>query len=182
MSSSTISGGDYAPQHRDSLSHLLAGLDQASMEEYLAVSAPTAGRDPASLPGPAAASSYDLEALGTLVDELWPPRPTGTRIPGRKPIHRLPIVCFLLRVCEPKHGVVHNLSEEYSKLRRDEDYRKRSGFPDCLPSRSVFVETHALMVEHWDQFRACMRQPACDGDCPGVLPTRSVLCKIPFLG
>ena len=163
MSSSTISGGDYAPQHRDRLSYLFAGLDQASIEEYLAVSAPTDGRGPASLPGPAAASSYDLEALGRLVDELWPPRPTRTRIPGRKPTHRLPIVCFLLRVCEPEHGVIHNLSEEYSRLRGDDEYRKGSGFPDRLPSLSVFFKTAARMVQHWPRFRACMRQPSRNG-------------------
>ena len=69
-------------------------------------------------------------------------------------INRLPVVCCLLRVCEPDHGVVHNLSAEYRRLKDDEDYRKRCGFHDFLPSVSVFFKTSALMVQHWGRFRA----------------------------
>lgn len=134
----------------------------------MAVPVPENGGGAALLPGPAAAPGYDLEALGRLVDELWPPRPTRTRTPGRKPLHRLPVVCFLLRVCEPDHGVVHNLSAAYRRLKDDEAYRKLSGFPDSLPSPSVFFKTSAEMVQHWGRFQACLRQSTLDGK--GRLP------------
>ena len=170
MSSSNIAGGDYAPQHRDGLFNLLGDLDQAAIEEYLAVYVPADGRGPASLPGPAAALPYDLEALRRLVDELWPPRPPGARVRGRRPTPRLPVVCALLRVCDPEYGVVHNLSEEYSRLQENADYRKLSGFPDSLPSPSVFFKTSARMVQHWGRFQACLRRSPSNGvgHRPGV--------------
>ena len=163
MALSTISGGNDAPQYRNGLFNLLADLDQAALEEYLSVPVPLDCRDSAISPGPGAGPAFDLEALRFLVNEICPPRPPKAGIRGRKPIHRLPVVCFLLQICDPDYGVVHNLLAEYRRLKDDEDYRKCSGFPDGLPSRSVFVKTNALMVQHWERFRACLLQVSRDG-------------------
>ncbi len=169
VSTSTISGGDYAPQHRNGLPELLASLDQPALEAYMAVPVPLDGGGAALPPGPAAAPAYNLEALRLLVDELWPPRPPRSGIRGRPPVHRLPVVCALLRVCDPSSGVVYNLLAEHDRLKSDEDYRRQSGFLNRLPSRSVFTKTHDVMVEYWSRFRDCqIRLPGpADGNGSG---------------
>ena len=100
---------------------------------------------------------YDLDALQVLVDELWPPPLPGPRPKGRPQSSRLPVVCAILRVCDPQDGVVFNLSEEFRRLQMDGDYRKESGFAgDKLPSRSVFVKSYQMMLGNWARFRTCM--------------------------
>ena len=112
--------------------------------------------------------AYDQDALMALVDEFWPPPPSGQRTNGRPRSSRLPIVCVILRICDPDHGVVHNLSEELVRLGQDQEYREQCGFANGrVPSRSVFVKAYQVMRENWPRFRACMVSDAArpgDGD------------------
>ena len=111
---------------------------------------------------------YDLDALQALVDELWPPPLPGPRPKGRPQSSRLPVVCAILRVCDPQDGVVLNLSEEFRKLQQDGDYRKKCGFAgDKLPSRSVFVKSYQMMLGNWARFRACMVSDPASSICGG---------------
>ena len=90
--------------------------------------------------------AYDQDALMALVDEFWPPPPSGQRTNGRPRSSRLPIVCVILRICDPDHGVVHNLSEELVRLGQDQEYREQCGFANGrVPSRSVFVKAYQVM-------------------------------------
>ena len=131
----------------------LASLDSNEIQSLLAVSGSAVGL----MNGVTVIPEYDLDALRVLVDELWPPPLPGPRPKGRPQSSRLPVVCAILRVCDPQDGVVFNLSEEFRKLQQDADYRKECGFAgDKLPSRSVFVKSYQMMLRNWSRFRACM--------------------------
>ena len=80
---------------------------------------------------------------------------------------RLPVVCAVLRVCDPIHGAIHNFSAEILKLRKDENYQEQCGFSRGVPSRGVFATTYRVMLSNWPRFRECV-VPFPDGSGLGV--------------
>ena len=161
-----IPGAD-GPQYYTSLSQLGAALDDAALESLLPVADPVDGLGRGQGPDLTKAVVYDRVKLQALVEDLWPPPLPGKRRMGRRMFGRLPVVCAVLRVCDPIHGSIHNLSAEILKLRKDEEYRKKWGFSGGVPSRSVFETTYQKMLSNWARFRECAG-PLHDGsDSPG---------------
>ena len=68
----------------------------------------------------------------------------------------LPLVCYLLPLCDPNHGTVANLSRAYRGLEADENYRRECGYADRLPSLSVFRKTAATLESNWSRFQGCV--------------------------
>ena len=161
MAINTISGGADALQHSRGLLSLLQELDEAKLASLLAASE---GSSSPPLPSPFTGlllrMNYDPSEVLTLVDELWPERVHGRRGAGRKRTDPLPLVCFLLRFCDPEYGTVFNLAEVYRALERDQEYRKLCGYKPGSPSDSVFRGVYNTMVANWPAFQAC----AANGD------------------
>ena len=152
-----ISGGAEAPQPRGGLFGLLAGLDQASVESYLSLSeAHSAPLPPSPFTGLLLSLRYDPVEVLALVDQLWPERWAGHTGRGRKPADPLPLVCFLLRFCDPEYGTVFNLSEAYRSLKRDWEYQELCWYQQGVPSDSVFRSVYSVMVGNWPAFQACV--------------------------
>ena len=157
MALSTITGGADAPQPRDGLFALFAELDQASVESYLFVSEDSSDPPPLSpFTGLLLSLQFDPAEVLALVDQLWPERWAGHPGRGRKPTDPLPLVCFLLRFCDPEYGTVFNLSEAYRSLEQDEEYRKLCRYEPGSPSDSVFRGVYNTMVANWPAFQACV--------------------------
>ena len=161
-----IPGAD-GPQHYTSLSQLGAALDDAALESLLPVADPVDGSGRGQGPDLTKAVVYDRVKLQALVEDLWPPPPPGKRRMGRRMFGRLPVVCAVLRICDPIHGSIHNLSAETLKLRKDEEYRKQCGFSGGVPSRSVFETTYQKMLSNWARFRECAVPLHDRSDSPG---------------
>ena len=83
------------------------------------------------------------------MDELWPERVSGRRGAGRKPVDRLPSVCYILPLCDPEYGTVFNQREAYRRLKEDQEYRSLCGYGASLPSYSVFRGTADAIVKNW---------------------------------
>lgn len=157
MAVPNISAGAEAPQPHGGLFGLLGALDQASVESYLCVSeAHSDPLPPSPFTGLLLSLHFDPGEVLDLVDRLWPERWAGHTGSGRKPIDPLPVVCFLLRFCDPKYGTVFNLAEAYRSLKKDQDYRKVCGYVDDVPSDSVVRGISNVMVENWPAFQACV--------------------------
>lgn len=146
-----------APQPRDGLFSILADLDQASVEAYFLASESVSDPLPSSpFNGFLISLRFDPVEVLSLVDEIWPARWAGVSGRGRKPADPLPMVCYLLRLCDAEHGTVFNLSEAYLGLQEDKQYRELCGYGDRVPSSSVFKGVHRVMVDNWARFQACV--------------------------
>lgn len=157
MAINNISGSAGALQPRGTLFGILADLDQASVEAYLLGSeADSASLRPSPFTGLLLSLHFDPGEVLDLVDRLWPERWTGHKGRGRKPADPLPLVCFLLRFCNPEYGTVFNLAEAYRSLGRDQEYRTLCGYEPGSPSESVFRGVYDVMVANWPAFQACV--------------------------
>ena len=155
MAHSTISAGGSAPQPRDGLFALLAELDQPSVDSYLFVSEESGCAPRSPFSGLLRSLYFDPAAVLDLIDEIWPDRWMGRPGRGKEPLDRLPVVCFILRICDPEYGTVSNLKEARRRLEEDEGYGVRCGFDGRLPSYSVFATTAADVVTYWARFGEC---------------------------
>lgn len=159
MAISNLSRGAAAPQARDGLLKLLQELDEPKVTSLLSSSEGSRPRLPSPFTGRLLSMHYDpVEVLG-LVDEIWPSRVHGHPGSGKKPKDPLPIVCYLLSVCDPEYGTVLNLSETRRRLKADEEYRRECGYVDGIPSLSVFRNTLGEMVANWVRFQECLLSP-----------------------
>lgn len=157
MAINNISGSASALQPRTGLFGLLGDLDQASVESYISVSeAHSDPLRPSPFTGLLLSLHFDPAEVLALVDQLWPERWTGHTGRGRRPTDPLPLVCFLLRFCDPEYGTVFNLAEAYRSLERDQEYRKLCGYKPGSPSDSVFRGVYNTMVANWPSFQACV--------------------------
>ena len=161
MAINNISGGAGALQPRGTLFGILGALDQASVDAYLFASEERSDPLPASpFNGLLLHLHFDPVEVLSLVDDLWPSRWKGHSGRGRKPIDPLPLVCFLLRLCDSEYGEVFDLSEAYRQLKRDEEYRRLCNYEHRLPSASVLRGVQQVMIDNWPRFQACVA----DGD------------------
>ena len=102
---------------------------------------------------------YDPVEVLDLVDRIWPEWVFGRPGSGRKSKDPLPIVCYLLPLCDAEYGVVFNLREAYRRLEGDREYRSQCGYADSLPSESVFRKVAAEMCKSWKGFQTCVLSP-----------------------
>ena len=102
---------------------------------------------------------YDPVEVLDLVDEIWPSRVHGHPGRGRKPRDPLPIVCYLLPLCDPEYGTILDLSDARHRLESDRKYRYECGYVDGIPSLSVFRNVSVEMVNSWDRFQECLLSP-----------------------
>ena len=153
-----ISGSADALQPRGGLFKLLSELDETRAESYLSLDGASLKlRSPFS--GLLLSLEYNPIEVVDLVDGLWPEQVLGHPGPGRKSLDRLPIVCYLLSLFDPDHGVITDLQVAHRRLKEDEEYRARVGFADRLPSYSVFAATASKMKANWALFQACHLSP-----------------------
>ena len=126
------------------------------MESYLSVSeAHSDSLPPSPFAGLLVSLRFDPAEVLALVDQLWPERWAGHAGRGRKPADPLPLVCFLLRFCDPEYGTVFNLSEAYRSLKGDREYRELCRYQQGVPSDSVFRGVYNTMLANWSAFQAC---------------------------
>ncbi len=157
MAINNISGGAGALQPRGTLFGILSDLDQASVDAYLFASEDRSDPLPASpFNGLLLHLHFDPVEVLSLVDDLWPSRWKGHSGRGRKPIDPLPLVCFLLRLCDTEYGTVFDLSDAYRDLKRDEKYRQLCKYEHRVPSASVFRGVHRVMCDNWARFQGCV--------------------------
>ena len=155
MAPFTITGGADAPQPGHGLLGILSGIDGAKADSLLSSSEGSSQELRSPFTGLLLRMKYDPSEVLTLVDELWPERVHGRRGAGRKRTDPLPLVCFLLRFCDPEYGAVFNLAEAYRALKRDQEYRGLCGYKPGSPSDSVFRSVYNTMVANWPAFQAC---------------------------
>ena len=159
MASYNISGSADALQPHGGLFKLLSELDEAQAESYLSSSEGASPRLRGPFSGLLLSLKYDPVEVLDLVDRIWPERVFGRPGSGRKSKDPLPIVCYLLPLCDAEYGVVFNLREAYRRLEGDREYRSQCGCADSLPSESVFRKVAAEMRKSWKGFQACVLSP-----------------------
>ena len=159
MASYNISGSADALQPRGGLFKLLSELDEAQAESYLSSSEGASPRLRSPFSGLLLSLKYDPVEVLDLVDRIWPERVFGRPGSGRKSKDPLPIVCYLLPLCDAEYGVVFNLRDAYHRLEGDREYRSQCGYADSLPSESVFRKVAAEMRKSWKGFQACVLSP-----------------------
>lgn len=159
MASSNVSRGAIAPQAHYGLLKLLTELDQSQARSYLSSPEGSGSRLPSPFTGLLLQLNYDPDEVLGLVDQIWPARVSAHRVRGRKPLDRLPLVCYILPLCDPDYGTVFNLSEAHRRLKEDKESRSRFGFAGSLPSYSVFRETAVGIAGNWQLFQACQVSP-----------------------
>ena len=154
-----LSGGALSPQHSRGFPGFLHGLDEATATSLLASSEDPRPRAPSPFTGRLLSMHYDPVEVLELVDSIWPSRVQGYPGRGKKPKDPLPIVCYLLSVCDPEYGTVFNLAEARRRLKDDEEYRRECGYVDGIPSRTVFGKVLGEMVVNWGRFQECLLSP-----------------------
>ena len=146
-------------QPQGGLSGLLAGLDEAAAASLLTPSEGPTPRLPSPLTGYLLSLQYHPGAVVDVVDQIWPTRSQPRPRRGPRLIDRLPLVCYLLRYCDPEYGTVFNLSEAYRRLENDDDYRSRCGYSKSVPGYGVFRDAADAMVRSWSSFQECLLSP-----------------------
>lgn len=104
-----LAGGAPSPQHGRGLLNLLLEIDNARATSLLASSEGSTSRLPSPFTGRLLSMHYDPVEVLDLVDEIWPSRVHGHPGRGRKPRDPLPIVCYLLPLCDPEYGTILDL-------------------------------------------------------------------------
>ena len=135
---------------------MLQELDEAKLTALLASSEESSPRSPSPFTGLLLSMDYHPLEVLELVDKLWPFRCQPKPGPGRPQLDPLPLVCYLLPVCEPKYGSAFDLRKSYRRLKRDEEFRIQCGYGDRFPSESVFRKVASVLVENWSSFQKCL--------------------------
>ena len=156
MVHTNISGGARAPQQSRGLLNLLLELDEARVTSLLASSEGSAQQLPSPFTGLLLRMNYDPLKVLDLVNRIWGSRVHGRPGPGRRSVDRLPLVCYLLPVCEANYGTVPNVLGHYYRLNEDDEFRILCGYVDRVPSRSVFRDTAVALSNNWSSFRECV--------------------------
>ena len=154
--SNNISAGVASPQHTLGLMQLLLELDEAKVTALLESSEESAPQLPSPFTGLLLRMNYDPLEVLRLVNEIWPARVHGHHGRGRKPVDPLPLVYYLLPICEANYGTVPNVSGHYRRLKADNEFRRLGGYDDRVPSRSVFREVAVTLANNWPRFRECV--------------------------
>ena len=150
-----ISGGAPAPQHDRGLLKLLLGYDEAKAKSFLSQSEVSRPRLRSPISGLLLQLRYDPVEVLDIVYEIWPSLMFGHSGPGRKQVDRLPLICYLLPLCDPVYGTVYNFAEAYRDLRADKEYRRECGYVDSIPSLAVFRDTAVAIAKNWRRFQSC---------------------------
>ena len=135
---------------------LLQQVDEAAVVSLLSTSERTSPNLPSPFTGWLLRCKYDPFAVLDLVDELWPFRMEPHKGPGRKSEDPLPLVCYLLPLCDPDYGTIENRSEAYRRLKSDETFRHQAGYSSRVPSRSVFNNIAGVLAANWPRFQECV--------------------------
>ena len=196
MALTNISGGALSPQDTHGLLSLLMELDEAKVTALLESSEGSAPRMASPFTGLLLRMNYDPSEVLRLVNEIWPARVHGHHGRGRKPVDPLPLVYYLLPICEANYGTVPNVLGHYRRLKADNEFRRLGGYDDRVPSRSVFREVAVTLANNWPRFRECVLSSDAseklvrrilrefDGDCnkPSLLHENVFTAKLPEMG
>ena len=156
MPQSNISGGAPAPQHARGLLKILFEYDEAKAESLLSTSQGSNARLRSPFTGRLLKMGYDPVEVADVVNSIWPSRWQPRSGPGKRVEDRLPLVCYLLPLCDPDHGTVFNVMEAHRRLEADTDYRSECGYVNRVPGYRVLNSTAAAMVKDWPLFQACL--------------------------
>ena len=151
-----ISVGAPAPQHDRGLLKLLLGYDEAKAKSFLSQSDVSRPRLRSPISGLLLELEYDPVEVLDLAYKIWPSLISGHSGPGRKQMDRLPLICYLLPLCDPVYGTVYNVTEAYRRLEADKEYRRECGYVDSIPGLAVFRDTALAIVENWPRFQSCV--------------------------
>ncbi len=156
MVADILSSGEPSPQHGRGLLSLLLEIDEARVISLLASSEESAPQFTSPFTGLLLRMNYDPLKVLNLVNRIWRTRVHGHPGRGRMPVDRLPLVCYLLPVCEANYGTVPNVLGHYHRLNEDYEFRSLCGYGDRIPSRSVFRDTAVALTNNWSRFQECV--------------------------